>query len=79
MTIGGSLITGAGTLLAGLKKGKRDGQAEERAHTAEIVRGLDKAVDAGLIKDMERFGEIMDRKQSITTKAIVDRIQGKAA
>ena len=57
MTIGGSILTGVGTLIAGRKSGKKQGQAV----------------------DMEKLGPIMDRKQSVATKAIVDLIQGKAA
>ena len=79
MTIGGSVITGVGTLITGLKKGKKQGQAKEWTHTAEIVKSLDKVIAKGLISDMEDFADTMDKKQSPTTQAIVNQIQGKSA
>jgi len=69
-TLAGSLIGTVGGLIGGMKK--------ERRHTTEIVRAIDKGVAAGAV-DMEKLGPIMDRKQSPETKAIVDKIQGKAA
>jgi len=59
------LSTGAGIGI-GFKK--------ERIATTQIVKGIDKAIAAGAI-DMAIAGPILSDQQSLTTRAIVDKIQ----
>lgn len=67
-------LAAAGGLTAAIQ-----GQAKKKAlaATEQIVKGLDKAVEAGAL-DMTKVGPILASKQSTTTAAIVDKIQGKA-
>ena len=80
MAMAASFLGTIGGLIPGARAAKRARAKQATAETAltQVVKGVDKALAASAA-NAEEFLDILGKKQTEATEALVDRIQGKTA